>query len=139
MFKILQYSEMECICARKITEGLVRESESPKTVSKALYHWPEALCFSLSILQVNPTPVVGGLFNLLKSPGCYTSGRGTFFVLSDITSLYKWPWYFFVLSDIPSPYKWPWYFFVLSDIPSLCKWPWYLFVLSDMPSLYKWP
>jgi len=32
----MQYSEMECICARKITEGLLRESESPKTVSKAL-------------------------------------------------------------------------------------------------------
>ena len=45
MFKILQFSEMECNCVRKITEGLFRkyttlwqhEWKSPITVLKILY------------------------------------------------------------------------------------------------------
>jgi hypothetical protein len=45
VFKILQYSEMECNCVRKITEGLFRKystlwqhkCESPITVLKILY------------------------------------------------------------------------------------------------------
>jgi len=39
VFKIIQYSEMECNCARKITEGLLREF-------KALWqHMYESLLF----------------------------------------------------------------------------------------------
>jgi hypothetical protein len=63
VFKILQYSEMECNCAREITEGLFREYsalwheyKSPMTVSKVLYTMAgvilnfETLGFSLSWL-----------------------------------------------------------------------------------------
>ena len=64
VFRILQYSEMECTCVRNITEGLFRKystlgqhkCESPITVLKILYTLAggllniEALGFSLSNL-----------------------------------------------------------------------------------------
>ena len=53
VFKILQYSEMECKCVRKITEGLIRKyrtlrqhkCESPTAVLKKDAPWPEASTF----------------------------------------------------------------------------------------------
>jgi hypothetical protein len=53
VFKILQYSEMECKCVRKITEGLIRKyrtlrqhkCESPIAVLKKDAPWPEASKF----------------------------------------------------------------------------------------------
>ena len=64
VFKILQYSEMECNCVRQITEGLFRKYStlwqnkcgSPITVLRMLYTFTggplnsEALVFSLSSL-----------------------------------------------------------------------------------------
>ena len=91
VFKILHYSEMECNCVRKITEGLFRnystlwqhECESPITVLKILY--------TLAGAPLNVEgPWLQAIEPIGKSGTDFTVTIGSSVV--SITHILKWAW-----------------------------------------------